>query len=183
MEVGRAVQRRLIHHRPFRLQPGQRRNQLIYKTAQLFGTFGFSPDLQNTGSAGDGVALFDVPAASITGSTVPVDAVIYGPNNNNGLIDERPPSQSRVSSIGFSPKTTGCQEQNQHDNHDKSWRVQNTESHFLTKAHRSKRNCVSRLQALGWIQRFDVPRPLPRVSDSPGPRENVRSQVSNEGFL
>ena len=48
----------------------------------------FSPDFQNSGSAGDGVALFDVPASSITGSTVPIDAVVYGPNNNNGLIDE-----------------------------------------------------------------------------------------------
>ncbi|MEM7354913.1 MAG: endonuclease, partial [Acidobacteriota bacterium] len=48
----------------------------------------FSPDFQNSGSTGDGVALFDVPCSSVNGSTVPVDAVIYGPNNNNGLIDE-----------------------------------------------------------------------------------------------
>ena len=48
----------------------------------------FSPDFQNSGSVGDGVALFDVPAAAITTSTVPIDAVVYGPNNNNGLIDE-----------------------------------------------------------------------------------------------
>ncbi len=50
--------------------------------------FNFNPDFQNSGSAGDGVALFDVPCASVNGSTVPVDAVVYGPNNNNGLIDE-----------------------------------------------------------------------------------------------
>jgi hypothetical protein len=48
----------------------------------------FSPDLQNSGSDGDGIALYDVPAAEWTSSTVPIDAVIYGPNNNNGLIDE-----------------------------------------------------------------------------------------------
>lgn len=48
----------------------------------------FSPDLQNSGSPGDGIALFNVPAAAITGSTVPIDAVIYGADNNSGLIDE-----------------------------------------------------------------------------------------------
>ncbi len=48
----------------------------------------FNPDFQNSGSAGDGVALFDVACAGVNGSTVPVDAVIYGPNNSNGLIDE-----------------------------------------------------------------------------------------------
>ncbi len=48
----------------------------------------FSPDFQNSGSTADGVALFDVTAAQINGSTVPVDAVVYGSNNSNGLIDE-----------------------------------------------------------------------------------------------
>ncbi len=48
----------------------------------------FSPDFQNSGSTGDGVALFNVPAVAITSSTVPIDAVVYGPNNTNGLIDE-----------------------------------------------------------------------------------------------
>ncbi|MEM7584043.1 MAG: endonuclease [Acidobacteriota bacterium] len=48
----------------------------------------FSPDFQNSGSTGDGVALFNVPASAVTASTVPIDAVIYGPNNNSGLIDE-----------------------------------------------------------------------------------------------
>ncbi len=51
-------------------------------------TVDFSPDFQNSGSTGDGVALFNVPAVAITASTVPIDAVIYGPNNDNGLIDE-----------------------------------------------------------------------------------------------
>ncbi len=45
-------------------------------------------DLQNSGSDADAVALFDVPASSVTGSTVPIDAVIYGGSNSNGLIDE-----------------------------------------------------------------------------------------------
>ena len=48
----------------------------------------FSPDFQNSGSTADAVALFDVPCSSVTGSTVPKDAVIYGSNNSNGLIDE-----------------------------------------------------------------------------------------------
>ncbi len=50
--------------------------------------FDFDPNLENNGNAGDGVALFDVPATAINPSTVPIDAVIYGPNNDNGLIDE-----------------------------------------------------------------------------------------------
>ena len=46
------------------------------------------PDMQNSGSTADGVALFDVLAADITGSTAPIDAVIYGGSNGNGLLDE-----------------------------------------------------------------------------------------------
>jgi cytosine/adenosine deaminase-related metal-dependent hydrolase len=46
-------------------------------------------DLQNGGSDADGIALFDVDAASITTSTVPIDAVIYGASTNgNDLMDE-----------------------------------------------------------------------------------------------
>lgn len=49
----------------------------------------FTPDFQNSSSsAGDGVALFDHPGCQVTAATVPVDAVVYGPNNVNGLIDE-----------------------------------------------------------------------------------------------
>ncbi|MCB1055456.1 MAG: endonuclease [Acidobacteria bacterium] len=48
----------------------------------------FNPDLQNSGTTGDGVALFDLPASQVTPSTVPVDAVVYGPDNGSGLIDE-----------------------------------------------------------------------------------------------
>ncbi|MCA9704232.1 MAG: lamin tail domain-containing protein [Myxococcales bacterium] len=48
----------------------------------------FTPNLQNSGTAGDAVALFDVAAAAIGPATVPLDAVIYGPNNDNGLLDE-----------------------------------------------------------------------------------------------
>lgn len=48
----------------------------------------FSVDIQNSGTPGDGVALFAVPAASITPATVPIDAVIYGSDNLSGLIDE-----------------------------------------------------------------------------------------------
>jgi imidazolonepropionase-like amidohydrolase len=48
----------------------------------------FNPDIQNSGDAADGVALFDLPANMITANTVPVHAVLYGPVNTNGLIDE-----------------------------------------------------------------------------------------------
>ncbi len=47
----------------------------------------FGPDFQNSGSTADGVALFDRPSSQVGASTVPIDAVIYGGSNNNGLID------------------------------------------------------------------------------------------------
>ncbi|MDA1005030.1 MAG: lamin tail domain-containing protein [Verrucomicrobia bacterium] len=48
----------------------------------------FANLLQNGGSVADGIALFNMAAASVTASTVPVDVVIYGTTNSNGLIDE-----------------------------------------------------------------------------------------------
>lgn len=48
----------------------------------------FDPDLQNSGADADGVALFNLRAAFITPTTVPVDAVVYGTSNSSGLIDE-----------------------------------------------------------------------------------------------
>lgn len=45
------------------------------------------PDVQNSGTTADGIALFDMQAASIMVDTVPVDAVIYGTDNNSQLID------------------------------------------------------------------------------------------------
>jgi hypothetical protein len=49
----------------------------------------FDSDLENTtNAAADAVALFAVPAADIGEGSVPVDAVIYGEANENGLIDE-----------------------------------------------------------------------------------------------
>ncbi len=47
----------------------------------------FSPDLQNSDTTADGVALFAVPASQVAKTTVPVDAVIYGAQNTNGLLD------------------------------------------------------------------------------------------------
>lgn len=47
----------------------------------------FSPDIQNSGSTADGVALFDVPQPQLTAATIPLDAVIYGSANVNQLID------------------------------------------------------------------------------------------------
>jgi hypothetical protein len=48
----------------------------------------FNPDLQNSDSSGpgDGIALFDLPADQINAGTVPVDSVVYGPDNNSGLL-------------------------------------------------------------------------------------------------
>jgi len=48
----------------------------------------FEPDIQNSGSKADAVALFAVPPGQVTDTTVPVDAVIYGGSNDNGLWDE-----------------------------------------------------------------------------------------------
>ncbi len=47
----------------------------------------FSPDLQNSGSTADGIAIFAAANADVDGDTVPVDAVIYGGSNTSGLID------------------------------------------------------------------------------------------------
>jgi len=46
------------------------------------------PDMQNSGALADGVALFDIPVASVNGGSVPLDAVIYGDANGSGLLDE-----------------------------------------------------------------------------------------------
>lgn len=45
------------------------------------------PDLQNGGEPADGIAIFDVLADDVDGGTVPLDAVIYGSDNRNGLLD------------------------------------------------------------------------------------------------
>jgi hypothetical protein len=47
----------------------------------------FEPGIEKDGGAGNGVALFFGSAASIAAETVPVDAVIYGANNDNDLLD------------------------------------------------------------------------------------------------
>jgi len=48
----------------------------------------FSPGLQNSGSTADAVALFNVTSSLVGSTTVPIDAVIYGSSNTNGLLDE-----------------------------------------------------------------------------------------------
>lgn len=47
----------------------------------------FAPSLEVPVDVGAGVALFDVPADMVDTRTVPSDAVVYGPNNDNGLVD------------------------------------------------------------------------------------------------
>jgi hypothetical protein len=50
----------------------------------------FTPDIQNPLLVADGIALFGVPAASITAGTVPIHALIYGGFLNlSGLLDEQ----------------------------------------------------------------------------------------------
>jgi len=47
----------------------------------------FSPALQNAGAVADAVALFEARSSDVTEETVPVDAVIYGGSNDDGLMD------------------------------------------------------------------------------------------------
>lgn len=49
--------------------------------------FQISPGMQNSGSVADGVALFNRRCAQVDAFTVPMDAVVYGADNSNGLID------------------------------------------------------------------------------------------------
>lgn len=49
--------------------------------------FDLNPDLQNSGSVADGVALFNHAASSISATSVPFFSVIYGENNASGLMD------------------------------------------------------------------------------------------------
>jgi hypothetical protein len=49
--------------------------------------FDISPDLQNSGTIADGLALFHSLASSITKVTVPFFSVIYGGVNSSNLID------------------------------------------------------------------------------------------------
>jgi len=57
-------------------------------TPLLTDVTNLTPDLQNSGSPADGVALFNTPAAQISKTSVPHDTVIYGGENKSGLLDE-----------------------------------------------------------------------------------------------
>ncbi|MCP4233461.1 MAG: trypsin-like serine protease [Aestuariibacter sp.] len=48
----------------------------------------FSPNFINPVVDAAGVALFDVPQSQITDTTIPIDAVVFGLQNSNDLIDE-----------------------------------------------------------------------------------------------
>lgn len=88
-------------------------------------TLAFNPNIQNSGSTADGIALFDVPKAQVTASTVPADAVVYGGSNDSGLIgpdgevsivhvDEAPKGQSLMRTdfetwvVHPTPNSEGC---------------------------------------------------------------------------
>jgi hypothetical protein len=81
----------------------------------------FNPDLQNSGEneAADGIALFDVPAAQITASRVPIDAVLYGGPNSSNLIDQtgKPGTSAGYAFANQSMERTST-----------GWRVQTTPS-------------------------------------------------------
>ena len=47
----------------------------------------FSPDIQNSGTTADAIGIFSGPAASITASANPIDALVYGGANTNNLRD------------------------------------------------------------------------------------------------
>ena len=67
---------------------GPTASQMNYSPAFAQGD-DLEPDLQNPdGGDGDGIALFLGPAGEITPESVPLDAVVYGENNPNDLIDE-----------------------------------------------------------------------------------------------
>ena len=72
--------------------------------APIYGqTIDLDPDMQNSGDKADGVALFDIPASQITPTTVPIDAVIYGGNNDNNLLGpDGTPSEVHVNDVGAS---------------------------------------------------------------------------------
>jgi len=62
----------------------------------------FGPNLGNGGIFADGIALFDTTAAAITTATVPIDAMLYGFFNINGLIDESG-APGTIDFTGFTP--------------------------------------------------------------------------------
>jgi hypothetical protein len=47
----------------------------------------FTPDLGRGGDVADGVALFDAPADRVTGDALPLDALVYGVDNEGALPD------------------------------------------------------------------------------------------------
>ena len=80
----------------------------------------FTPNLQNSGNDGDGVALFNLTESLIDTTSIPIDSVIYGPNNNNGLLD----SQGNVAavSVGDAPSGSSLERGNT------AWSIQSTPS-------------------------------------------------------
>ncbi len=80
----------------------------------------FSPDLQNSGSVADGVALFAVPTSQITTSTVPIDAVIYGTSNTDNLIDES--GSANAPEVGDAAEGKSIERTNLAG----AWQIQNT---------------------------------------------------------
>lgn len=80
----------------------------------------FSPDLQNSGSVADGVALFAVPTSQITTSTVPIDAVVFGTTNSDNLIDES--GSANTPEVGDAAEGKSIERTNQGG----AWQIQNT---------------------------------------------------------
>ncbi len=87
-------------------------------TASYDQSMDFDPDIQNSGSTADAVALFNVTADQITNGTVPIDAVIYGGSNSNNLLDESG-SAGNVD-VGDAPATNSIERTAE------GWRIQST---------------------------------------------------------
>jgi len=63
----------------------------------------FSPPIQNSGSNADGLGLFNLPAVALDSSSVPVDSVVYGSNNDDEFVD----SEGNISAVDVGDAPSG----------------------------------------------------------------------------
>jgi hypothetical protein len=68
----------------------------------------FAPDIQNSGTRADGVAIFNLPAAEVTANSVPIDTVLYGRENSSQLIGSDGQVLAEVD-VGDSPASSSIE--------------------------------------------------------------------------
>jgi hypothetical protein len=69
----------------------------------------FEPPIQNAGrERADGIAVFNLPAAEITGNSIPIDTVLYGVENLSELIDSDGNIQAEVN-VGDAPANSSIE--------------------------------------------------------------------------